>query len=134
MLGWDGRASGPELATAFARGLTAAGVDVLTLGPCSSDEVTYASGVLEVAAAMITAPGEVADRNGVTLRRAGARLVGLGTGLDQVRDLAEQYLAHGLPGPATQLGQTTERDLLADYAAHLHAIVDLADKIGRAHV
>lgn len=126
VVGRDGRESGPELADAFTRGLTAAGVDVLDLGVCSSDEVTYACGVLKAAGAMITAGGAALDRNGVTLRRAGAGLVGHGTGLDRVRELAEQYVTHGLPGPATQLGQTIERDQLADYAAFLRDLVDLS--------
>ena len=126
VLGWDVRASGPELATAFTQGLTSAGVDVLALGPCSSDEVTYASGVLEVPAVMIGADGEAAERNGITLHRAGARLVDGASGLDRIRELAEQYLAHGLPGPATQLGQRTERDMLTDYAGHLRDLVDLS--------
>ena len=126
VVGRDGRPSGPELAAAFSGGLTAAGVDVLDLGACSSDELTYASGVLEVPAAMITAGGAAADHNGFTLRRAGAGLVGKDVGLDRVRELAEQYLAYGLPGPATHLGQATSRDLLTDYASFLRDLVDLS--------
>ena len=126
VVGRDGRPSGPELAAAFTRGLTTAGVDVLDLGLCSSDELTYACGLLQVPAAMITAGGEAADHNGITLRRAGAAPVGLGTGLDRVRELAEQYLTHGLPGPATHLGQITARDLLTEYASFLRDLVDLS--------
>lgn len=126
VLGWDVRSSGPELAAAFSQGLTSAGVDVLALGPCSSDEVTYASGVLEVPAVMIAADGEAAERNGFTLRRAGARLVDSDSGLDRVRELAEQYLTYGMPGPATQLGQRTERDVLTDYASFVRDLVDLS--------
>ena len=125
VLGRDGRPSGQELAAAFSRGLTAAGVDVLDLGRCSSDELTYASGMLEVPAAMISAGGEPAGRNGVTLRRAGASLLGLDT-LVRVRELTEQYVTYGLPGPATQLGQTTERDQLSDFAVFLRSLVDLS--------
>lgn len=126
VLGWDGRSSGLELAEAFSLGLTTAGVDVLALGPCSSDELTYACGALEVPAVMISADGESADRNGITLRRGGAALVDRDTGLSRVRELAEQYLTYGLPGPATQLGQRTERDVLTDYATVLRDLVDLS--------
>ncbi|SDD57777.1 phosphomannomutase [Sanguibacter gelidistatuariae] len=126
VLGRDMRASGPDLSAAFARGLMAAGVDVVDIGLCSADTLSYASGTLEAPAAMVTANDDPAEYNGLTLCRAGARPVRVGTGLDQVRELAEQYLTHGLPGQATQLGQITHRDLLADYAAFLRSLVDVS--------
>lgn len=45
VVGRDMRESGPELVAAFARGLTAAGVDVLDIGLCSTDGLYHASGV-----------------------------------------------------------------------------------------
>lgn len=131
VVGRDLRESGTDLANAFARGLTAAGVDVVDIGRCSSDTLAYASGTLEAPAAMITAGDSPAGVNGIRLLRAGGHPVGdgpigSGSGLRRVRELTEQYLTLGLPGPATQLGQVSRRDLLADYAAFLRGLVDLS--------
>lgn len=126
VIGHDMRESGPDLVAAFARGLTAAGIDVVLIGLCSTDGLYYASGALGVPGAMFTASHNPAEYNGIKLCRSGARPVGQDTGLARVRELAEQYLTYGLPGPATQLGQLTERDMLADYAAFLRGLVDIS--------
>ena len=51
----DMRPSGPELVDAFQRGVLSQGIDVVNLGLASSDLLYYASGKLDVAAAMFTA-------------------------------------------------------------------------------
>ena len=43
-VGYDARISGPEWAAALARGLNVQGVDVLDLGPATTDMVYYVSG------------------------------------------------------------------------------------------
>ncbi|MBI9114799.1 phosphomannomutase/phosphoglucomutase [Sanguibacter suaedae] len=126
VVGHDMRESGPALVEAFTRGLTAAGIDVVNIGLCSTDGLYHASGTLGVPGAMFTASHNPAEYNGIKLCRAGARPVGQDTGLTRVRELAEQYLTYGLPGPATQLGQVTERSMLADYAAFLRGLVDIS--------
>ena len=58
--------------------------------------------------------------------RAGAAPVGQDTGLAEIRELVEEWSETGRPGAATPTpGTVTERDTLADYAAHLRALVDL---------
>lgn len=126
VLGWDGRASASALVAALSDGLTTAGIDVIDLGPCAGDEVSYGSGVLDVAAVMVSTDGGTPARHRISLMRAGGVAVGQDDGLDRVRALAEQYLTYGLPGPATQLGQRTERDLLGDHATFLRDLVDLS--------
>lgn len=125
VLGWDGRASGSALVVAVSDALTTAGIDVIDLGPCSSSEVTYGSGVLDVAAVMVSAD-DLPAHHRISLMRAAGVVVGQDDGLDRVRALAEQYLTYGLPGPATQLGQRIERDLLGDHATFLRDLVDLS--------
>jgi phosphomannomutase len=125
-VGHDMRASGPELVEAFSRGLVAAGVDVVQIGLCSTDGLYHASGVLGVPGAMFTASHNPARYNGIKLCRAGARPVGQDSGLAEIKALAEQYLGYGLPGPATELGQTSERSTLGDYAAFLRGLVDIS--------
>lgn len=128
VIGNDMRPSGPELVGAFADGLAARGVDVITIGLCSTDGLYFASGKLGIPGAMFTASHNPAEYNGIKLCRAGARPVGQDSGLSRVRDLASQYLRDGVPAPAegTATGEVTEQDLLGDYASFLRDLVDLS--------
>ncbi|MCE0486470.1 phosphomannomutase/phosphoglucomutase [Ornithinimicrobium sediminis] len=128
VVGHDMRDSSPSLVAGFAEGVRRQGVDVTLVGLCSTDALYYASGVTGLPGAMFTASHNPARYNGIKLCRAGARPVGLDSGLAEVRDLAQWLLdrggAHDLP-TAARAGSTTVRDILADYAAYLHALVDL---------
>ncbi|MBL1285798.1 phosphomannomutase/phosphoglucomutase, partial [Streptomyces sp. For3] len=126
VIGHDMRPSSPGLAAAFARGATARGADVTLIGLCSTDQLYYASGALDLPGAMFTASHNPARYNGIKLCRAGAAPVGQDTGLTEIRTLVEQWSEQGLPaGDATTPGTVTERDTLTDYAAHLLGLVDL---------
>jgi phosphomannomutase len=127
VVGRDMRESGPELVAAFAAGLTAAGVDVVDVGLCSTDGMYFASGKLGAPGAMFTASHNPAVYNGIKLCRAGARPVGQDTGLADVRELAQRILdGDAAPEPAAAPGSVREQDLLADYAAFLRGLVDLS--------
>ncbi len=126
VIGNDMRDSGPGLVEAFARGLTAAGVDVVRIGLCSTDGLYYASGARDVPGAMFTASHNPAVYNGIKLCRAGARPVGEETGLAEVRELAQTYLDEGLPTAVPEPGTVTDVDLLGEYAAFLRSLVDLS--------
>ncbi len=89
------RDSGPELVSAFADGVRSRGVDVTLIGLASTDGLYYASGSLDLPAAMFTASHNPAAYNGIKLCRAGARPVGQDTGLAAIRERAEQLLAAG---------------------------------------
>lgn len=125
VIGNDMRPSGPELVAAFADGLTARGVDVVTIGLASTDGLYHASGAYGVPGAMFTASHNPAEYNGIKLCRAGARPVGQDSGLVAVRDLAAAYLADGVP-EAPVRGTVSERDALAEYATFLRSLVDLS--------
>lgn len=127
VVGHDMRDSGPELVAAFIEGLTTAGIDVTNIGLCSTDGLYHASGIFFVPGAMFTASHNPAEYNGIKLCRAGARPVGQDTGLTRIKELAEQYLTYGMPGAATQLGSTTQRSTLSEYAKFLRNLVDLSD-------
>ena len=127
VIGHDMRPSSPGLAAAFARGATARGADVTLIGLCSTDQLYYASGALDLPGAMFTASHNPARYNGIKLCRAGAAPVGQDTGLTEIRTLVEQWSEHGLPATAATVpGTVTERDTLADYAAHLLGLVGLS--------
>ncbi|NEY33816.1 phosphomannomutase/phosphoglucomutase [Streptomyces sp. PRKS01-65] len=124
--GHDMRPSSPGLAGAFARGAAARGADVTEIGLCSTDQLYYASGALDLPGAMFTASHNPARYNGIKLCRAGAAPVGQDSGLADIRALVERWSESGAPEPAAAPGTVTRRDTLADYAAHLRSLVDLS--------
>jgi phosphomannomutase len=122
VIGHDMRDSSPGLAAAFAEGVTSQGLDVVSIGLASTDQLYFASGSLNMPGAMFTASHNPAKYNGIKLCRAGASPVGQDTGLAEIRDTVEQ----GVPGFEGQRGSVTERDVLAGYAAYLRNLVDLS--------
>ena len=122
VVGRDMRPSSPDLSKAFAAGAAAAGADVTDIGLASTDLLYYASGSLDVPGAMFTASHNPAQYNGIKLCRAGAAPIGQGSGLEEIQALVEADEAR----PAGRAGRIVERDLLPDYAAHLHSLVDLS--------
>src|SRR5712692_722166 len=115
----DMRESGVELSMAFAEGAAAQGVDVVDLGLASTDLLYFAAGKLDRPGAMFTASHNPADYNGIKLCLAGARPVGQDSGLAEIRALVEKGIERG-PG----VGGRTSRDVLDDFAAHVHSFVD----------
>jgi phosphomannomutase len=123
----DMRASGPDLAGAFARGATTRGADVVEIGLASTDMLYFASGRLDRPGAMFTASHNPAQYNGIKMCRAAAVPIGQDSGLADIRDRAQAYIDAGVPIPALGVaGAIRTADLLADYAAYLRALVDLS--------
>ncbi|MFJ2742542.1 phosphomannomutase/phosphoglucomutase [Streptomyces sp. NPDC087440] len=125
-VGHDMRPSSPGLARAFALGAAARGADVTEIGLCSTDQLYYASGTLDVPGAMFTASHNPAQYNGIKMCRAGAAPVGQDTGLAEIRALVEEWSHSGAPAPVDAPGTLVSRDTLTDYAAHLLSLVDLS--------
>ena len=123
----DMRPSGPAFVEAFSRGVLNQGIDVIDLGLGSTDLMYYASGVLDAPGAMFTASHNPAGYNGIKLCVAGARPVGVDTGLLDVKRVADEVLEGGGPKPATSAGSHSERNVLSDFAEHVLTFVDLAD-------
>ncbi|WP_016934664.1 phosphomannomutase/phosphoglucomutase [Rhodococcus sp. R1101] len=122
VIGHDMRASSPSLSQAFADGVTSRGLDVVLIGLASTDQLYFASGLLDAPGAMFTASHNPAKYNGIKLCRAGAKPVGQDTGLAQISaDLVE-----GVPAYEGERGSITERDVLDDYASFVRGLVDLA--------
>ncbi|MER5707601.1 phosphomannomutase/phosphoglucomutase [Streptomyces sp. NPDC042898] len=125
VVGHDMRPSSPGLSAAFARGAARLGADVTLIGLCSTDQLYFASGSLDLPGAMFTASHNPAQYNGIKMCRAGAAPVGQDTGLADIRALAEEWTETGAPEAAATPGTITERETLDDYAAHLKGLVDL---------
>ncbi|MCL2849362.1 MAG: phosphomannomutase/phosphoglucomutase, partial [Micrococcales bacterium] len=125
-VGHDMRASCAELTQAVVDGLAARGVGSLALGLCSTDELYYACGVRALPGVMVTAGNHPADHNGMKLCAARAAPVDEDTGLYQVASVAERYLRDGVPQASDRDVVHSTWDVLDDYAAYLHSLVDLA--------
>ena len=122
VVGHDMRPTGPDLVAAFIDGVTAAGVDVVNIGLCSTDGLYFASGRLDIPGAMFTASHNPAEYNGIKLCRAGAAPVGQDSGLSQIREMLE---TENLPTYSGAAGSATTQDMLAAYAQYLRELVPL---------
>ncbi|MFY1678449.1 MULTISPECIES: phosphomannomutase/phosphoglucomutase [unclassified Streptomyces] len=123
--GHDMRASSPGLARAFADGASRQGADVTEIGLCSTDQLYYASGSLDLPGAMFTASHNPARYNGIKMCRRGAAPIGADSGLADIRELVERWGAGGPPEPGARRGEVRARETLDDYATHLRSLVDL---------
>jgi len=127
----DMRPSGVELAAAFRDGVRSQGVDVVDLGLASTDLVYFASGSRNAPGAMFTASHNPAQYNGIKFCLAGARPVGLDSGLAVIRDLAAGALAAktlagtGLDAVASP-GSESSDDMLGAFADHVRSFVDVS--------
>ena len=126
IVGHDMRDSSPLFADSFARGAMKRGANVISIGLCSTDESYFASGSMNLAAAMFTASHNPATYNGIKFSRAGARGISLDTGLAAIRDRAKVFMSEGIQEVST-LGSFSKKDVLADYASYLRELVDLTD-------
>lgn len=123
VIGHDMRDSSPSLSRAFADGVTTQGLNVVTIGLASTDQLYYASGQLDCPGAMFTASHNPAAYNGIKLCRAGAKPVGQESGLGQIID----ELIDGVPAFDGETGTVTECDVLAGYGEYLRELVDLSE-------
>ncbi|OBF20070.1 phosphomannomutase/phosphoglucomutase [Mycobacterium kubicae] len=123
VIGHDMRDSSPALAAAFAAGVTGQGLDVVRIGLASTDQLYFASGLLDCPGAMFTASHNPAAYNGIKLCRAGAKPVGADTGLKAISDA----LIAGVPGFDGPAGNITDKDVLAEYGDFLRSLVNTTD-------
>jgi len=121
-VGYDMRESSPALAAAFAAGVTCQGLDVVRIGLASTDQLYFASGLLDCPGAMFTASHNPAAYNGIKLCRAAAKPVGRDTGLTAITD----DVIAGVPPYDGALGDIVDRDVLRDYGEFLRSLVNLS--------
>lgn len=121
----DMRASGVELVAEFSRGVMEQGLDVVDLGLASTDMMYYAAGVHDAPGAMFTASHNPSQYNGVKFCLAGARPVGIDSGLAEIRATSSTVLDGVGPRAAVSAGRRTERDVLPDFVEHVLSFVDV---------
>ncbi|MFB9165122.1 phosphomannomutase/phosphoglucomutase [Arthrobacter psychrochitiniphilus] len=125
LVGGDMRPSSPEFSAAFAEGASGRGANVQLLGLISTDELYFASGALKAAGVVFTASHNPAEYNGMKMTKPGAVPLSSETGLTEIRDLAQSYLANGIPADKT-VGSIGTADVLKDYSQYLRSLVDLS--------
>jgi phosphomannomutase len=121
VMGRDVRLSSPALSDAFADGVTGSGLDVADLGLATTDMVYFASGRLSLPGAMFTASHNPPRYNGLKLCRPGAAPIGIETGLQEIRDLAERATEPGRLGR----GRRRWADMLEEYLEHVLSFADV---------
>ncbi len=125
VIGHDMRDSSPEFAAAFAEGAAKRGGRPLMLGLCSTDMTYFASGKLDLPSVMFTASHNPASYNGMKFSRAGAKGIGLDSGLAAIRDRAQSYYDCSIEAAADQ-GHIEEINLTREYVEYLRKLVDLS--------
>lgn len=124
VLGGDVRLTSESLKAALAEGLQDAGVDVLDLGLCGTEEVYFATWHLGVEGGIeVTASHNPMDYNGMKLVRQGARPISGDTGLKEIQRLAE---ANDFPPvSAARRGSYAHVNPREAYLDHLFSYIDI---------
>jgi phosphomannomutase len=120
VVGYDMRDSSPSLAAAFGDGVNGQGLDVVRIGLASTDQLYFASGLLDCPGAMFTASHNPASYNGIKMCRAAAKPVGADTGLATISD----DVITGVPTHDGTPGTATDKDVLAEYSEFLRSLVN----------
>ena len=121
ILGRDIRASSKELSESMASGLIDAGVDVIDIGECGTENVYYATGELKsCGGVMVTASHNPPDYNGFKIVSENAKPISSETGLLDIRKIAEsdKRLISELRGNLEQ------RDLNQSYVKKVLSFID----------
>jgi phosphomannomutase/phosphoglucomutase len=118
-IGRDGRLSGPALSAALARGLQAAGVDVIDVGLVATPMLYFATHHLQTGSGvMVTGSHNPPAYNGMKIVVAGETLSG-----EAIQELRKRIEAGEL---ATGSGSYSQVDVTAAYIARIAADVTLA--------
>ena len=116
VIGRDMRTSSPEIAGAIADGIRSRSADVVDIGLASTDMLYCASGILDLPGIMVTASHNPPGDNGLKMCRAGARPIGIDTGLRAMAEAASELLDQA---PAEPTGALEPLDFLDSYVATL---------------
>jgi phosphomannomutase len=129
-VGRDCRESSPIFASALADGIRSSGGDVIDVGEVPTDAVYFYSGAKEVHGAVVTASHNPSQYNGLKLCRPGAAPIGMGSGLERIREFVLSGAAAAeSTNEDTSRGELTTEDIVGDYIEHLFSIVP-PDSIG----
>jgi phosphomannomutase len=127
-VGRDGRLSGPALAAALMRGLTASGVDVIDVGMVTTPMLYFAANTLCNSGIQVTGSHNPKDYNGFKMVLAGRAIYG-----DEIQALHQAMVADAAPAPPAAVvklhvtdGQVAQHDICASYTQRIVDDVKLA--------
>jgi phosphomannomutase len=122
VVGYDIRLSSRDLVSALTQGLMTAGAEVLDIGLCGTEEVYYATGILDAdGGIMVTASHNPAEYNGMKFVRSKARPISSDTGLTEIRKMVLD--GSFLKGRAK--GTVRKKKIRDRYVEHLLSYVDI---------
>ncbi len=120
-VGRDGRLSGPSLSAALVRGLTAAGVDVIDIGPATTPMLYFAANTLCSSGIQVTGSHNPKDYNGFKMVMGGRAIHG-----EEIQAL-RRLMESGDYGPApARHGTVRLVNVLAPYRDRIAGDVKLA--------
>lgn len=122
VVGFDMRPTSQSLVQAFSEGVRKTGTNVVNIGLSATDQLYFATGILQIPGAMFTASHNPAEYHGIKLARAGARPIGTASGLEEIRGA---LISGNLP-IANKLGVERSVDMLESYGEYLRGLVDCA--------
>jgi phosphomannomutase len=125
VVGRDMRTSSPDIAGAIADGIRSRGADVVDIGLASTDMLYCASGVLDLPGVMVTASHNPPGDNGLKMCRAGARPIGIDTGLRAMAEAASDRLDEA---PGDPIGSLETADFLPSYVDTLIGIAPVRSR------
>ena len=121
ILGRDIRASSKELSESMASGLMDAGVDVIDIGECGTENVYYATGELKSCGGiMVTASHNPSDYNGFKIVSENAKPISSETGLLDIQKIAESDKRL----ISESRGNHEQRDLNQSYVKKVLSFID----------
>jgi phosphomannomutase len=127
-VGRDGRLSGPTLAAALMRGLTASGVDVIDVGMVTTPMLYFAASTLCRSGIQVTGSHNPKDYNGFKMVLAGRAIYG-----DEIQALHQAMIADAAPAqpaavvkPHATDRKVAQRDICASYTQRIVDDVKLA--------
>ena len=132
IIGRDVRLSSPEIATSLREVLTKAGIEVIDIGLCGTEEVYFAvfNGEAEGIGGgiMITASHNPAQYNGMKFVRQGARPMSSDSGLLEVAEMAASadWFRSALTAAPAQARQCCVLPDKSRYIEHLLSYIDLS--------
>lgn len=123
-VGRDVRPSGEALVAALTRGLNDAGVDVVDIGLCGTEQVYFATFHMELdGGIMVTASHNPPEYNGMKFVREQARPISGDSGLFDIERLAR---TQDYPPAAATKGAVTHVDTMDAYVDHLLGYIDVS--------
>ena len=117
----DMRPSGVTMCTAFSEGARSMGVEVIDLGLASTDFLYFAAGHLDAPGAMFTASHNPAQYNGIKMCLAGAKPIGVESGLVEIEAMTNEFYESPSTGA---LAPYSELDLMVEWVKHVLSFAD----------